>query len=454
MKFVKGIVNTLFTRKKDEIECHAPFSSMRFNHSGNVLACCYNRGNILGKFPDQSIQDIWFGSNVKDLQDAITKKDFSFGCQSCEKNIVCNNREISGAAQYDYLKNLEQFKNYPTMFDFELGSTCNFECIMCSGEYSTAIRVNREKKKPYYSPYEDNPEMFVDQLTPFIPHLKEMRFIGGEPFLMKVHYQIWDKVIDLNPNIILNVLTNGSILNKRVQTMLEKGNFKISISIDSLVKETYEEIRINGDFDQVMSNINFFLDLMKKRGHTMNFNLCVMRQNWKEIPDYFRYCNENEIQVVLHTVEFPIHCSLWNLSPIELNEIVDFYKGSILENSSSEVVKTNNTTFKALTDQIINWHIQASKKANNIPNEDLESLNNQLIEKLNNERKSSNFKESVNYLGFIMELISNYNTNQKMSILRYLNKIDIRLIIDEINVSSKERILERFELIIQNPDSI
>lgn len=322
----KVIIDLFFSKTTKKVECYAPFRSLRFNHSGNVLACCFNRGNILGKFPEQSIQEIWFGNNVSNLQQAISVNDYSLGCQSCEKSIMCNNRELSGAAQYDYLQNWEQHQDYPTMFDFELGSTCNFECIMCSGEYSTAIRVNREKQKPYYSPYEEHSELFVQQLIPFIPHLREMRFIGGEPFLMKVYYDIWDKVIELNPGIVLNVLTNGSILNKRVQAMLQKGNFKISVSIDSLVKNTYESIRKNGDFDQVMNNVEFFSYLMKEQGHIMNFNLCVMRQNWTEIPDYFHYCNANRIQVVLHTVKFPNHCSIWNLPVEELEKILNAYK--------------------------------------------------------------------------------------------------------------------------------
>lgn len=453
MKLVNTIRNTFFPHRKDEVECHAPFNSMRFNHSGNVLACCYNRGNILGKFPDQSIHDIWFGQNNKELQNAIAQKNFSLGCQSCEKNIACNNREISGAAQYDYLKNFKQFRDYPTMFDFELGSTCNFECIMCSGEYSTAIRVNREKKKPYYSPYEENPEVFVNQLTPFLPHLKEMRFIGGEPFLMKVHYGIWDKVIEINPNIVLNVLTNGSILNKRVQNMLEKGNFKISISIDSLVKETYEKIRINGDFNQVMNNIAFFSDLMQKRGHTMNFNLCVMRQNWEEIPDYFRYCNEHKIQVVLHTVEFPVHCSLWNLSTFELKEILDFYEQTKLISDFDETTKSNNTTFEALTRQIRKWYLNSIEKKNIIENSHL-SLEDQLKLKFQENKTYPNFKENINYFEFIIELCDEFSDDQKILILKYLNEIDIQLLIDEINVSSKERLIERLKVVSNYDNTI
>lgn len=444
---LKNLFGTIFTSKNTNA-CFAPFQSMRFNHSGNVLACCFNRGNILGKFPEQSLEEIWFGSNVKKLQNAISKNDFSLGCQSCEKYITCGNREISGASQYDYLKLQKQYKKYPTMLDFELGSTCNFECIMCSGEYSTAIRANREKKSPYYSPYENNVELFVSQLIAFIPHLQEMRFIGGEPFLMKVYYGIWDKVIELNPNITLNVLTNGSILSKRVQTLLEKGNFKISVSIDSLVKKTYEEIRINGDFDKVMSNVSFFHKLMQERGHIMNFNLCVMRQNWQEIPDYFNYCNQNNIKVILHTVEFPVHCSLWNLPEEELKKIDDLYLSSTIFDTSTFVSEDNKITFEGLKKQISSWYLKAmsTKKQDN---KNLEELKELFLNKIK-ENDSELVIDSDFYYNFIIKTTELFSTKEQIKLLKFLNQIDTHLILDEVNVSSEERIIERFKVVLNN----
>lgn len=431
------------------MSCLAPSQSMRFNHSGNVLACCFNRGHILGKFPEQSIYETWFGEKAGMLRDAISKEDYSVGCQSCEKNIQCGNREASGAFQYDYLKNQKSKKHFPTMFDFELGSTCNFECVMCSGEYSTAIRANREKGKAYYSPYEAFPDEFVDQLKPFLPHLKEMKFIGGEPFLMKIYYKIWDEVVRINPSISMSVLTNGSILNKRVMSLLEKGDFKISVSIDSLVKETYESIRKNGDFDMVMKNILFFRQLMKEKGHVMNFNLCVMRQNWSEIPDYFNYCNEHQIQIVLHTVEFPVHCSLWNLPAGELEKILEVYRKASLT-SSTDLEKTNFDTFQSLVSQIAHWYEKACKREETKSNNKEELLNSMQLN-ITQYSQESAVKTDLDYVRIFQDLLKHFPEAEQIVILNYIHKIDLHLLLDEINVSSEERLLERFKIIAQHP---
>lgn len=445
MKLTKTLINRLFQKK--EPTCYAPISSLRFDHSGKILACSFNRGNVLGEFPEQSIEEVWFGKNLKQLQTALNKKDFSLGCQSCEKSILSGNREAAGIAQYDNLKNLIAHKNFPTMFDFELGSTCNFECIMCSGEYSTSIRKNREKKSAYYSPYEDHPDLFVEQLTPFLPHLKEVRFLGGEPFLMKIYYNIWDKILEINPDLTISILTNGSILNKRVRNILEKGNFKISVSIDSIVKKTYEKIRKNSDFDQVMNNVQYFREFMKENNHTMNFNLCVMRQNWSEIPEYFEYCNQHEIKVICHTVQFPPHCSLWNLSSSELEEIENFYDRAEIKGKSI-TSNDNLEAFNGIHKQIKNWKHAAITRENKevLTNQQQEQI---LYEQIQNENLSNHVNSLEDTWKLLTTTLNDFSEDEKAIIYVFLNDLPIHTLVSELNISSHERLFERFKIIIK-----
>lgn len=429
--------------------CLAPVQSLRFNHSGNILACCFNRKYILGRYPEQTIEAIWFGERAEELRKAIHQNNLSKGCQDCERYILQENFDAAGSRQYDYLKDQQQKQNYPTMLDFELDSVCNFECIMCSGEYSTAIRVNREKQKPYFSPYDDN---FVEQLKQFIPFLSEARFIGGEPFLIKIYYSIWNEIINLNPKMVINVLTNGSILNERVEKMIEKGNFKISVSIDSIVKDTYEKIRINSDYDSVMANVSYFKKMMDDNGHIMNFNICAMRQNQLEIPDYFRYCNDNNIKVVLHTVDFPNHCSLWNLPVAELENILAFYdKQHFSTNTTLE--KDNAATFYSLVNQIKTWIIDAQKSEKR-PSTSYELMFDSLLSKI--EAMVKEDKEGMNvddYRSFLNDLLSKFNTADKLIIVKFLEKLPVHLLVSELNISSIDRMTERFKIIANNKES-
>lgn len=458
-----GILNTfsnIFSKNKLNVEiakplvCQAPFKSLRFEHSGKVLASCYNRGYVLGEFPKNTLQEIWEGERIKALRMALNNNDFSLGCQTCGRDILQGNRDASGAAQYDYLKNWQSLNGYPVMFDFEIGSTCNFECIMCSGEYSSSIRKNREGKTPYAAPFEDNIDLFVEQLTPFLPHLKEMRFLGGEPFLMRSHQKIWDKSLEINPQILLSVLTNGSVMNTRIKEMLEEGNFKVSVSIDSLVKSTYESIRVNGVFEEVMENVKYFHKLNLKRGYAMNFNLCVMRQNWIEIPDYFKYCNENGIQVVLHTIEFPLHCAIWNLPSVKLQEILNLYEQVSFNSFVDANSLMNINTFNALVNQVRNWLKYALSKESKSATVGIDQLKSELYSKVSQYSFKESDREKEYYFNFVLNVCNEFTIEEAETILHAINQLKIDLLINEINVSTKERIYERFKLITQHAKEI
>jgi sulfatase maturation enzyme AslB (radical SAM superfamily) len=146
-------------------------------------------------------------------------------------------------------------KDFPTMMEFEIDITCNLECTMCSGDYSNLIRKNKEHRPPLVMKYDME---FVEQLTPYFKHLHEARFSGGEPFLIDLYYEMWNRIAEYNPHCLISIQSNGTILNNRVKNTLTKGKFEIGISLDSLQKEVFESIRINAKFDTVISNIEYF----------------------------------------------------------------------------------------------------------------------------------------------------------------------------------------------------
>ena len=311
--------NKIRNNSKCEVLCNAPFASMRFTISGNIQVCCYNHLLLLGKYPDDKLIDAWNGENSKLLKNSILNNDLRLGCGYCSEIIKSKNYKSVGANNYDYLK--KSNNSWPTMLDFELGNNCNLECVMCNGENSALIRQNRENEIPYCPPYDDE---FINQLEPFIPHLTEVRFVGGEPFLIEINYKIWEKIIEINPACNIIVLTNGTILSERVKNILTIGNFNISVSSDGISSEIYEKIRVNADFSVFINNLRFFLDYSHSKNKPFCWNLCPQRLNWHEIPDIFSFCNNENINIILHTIFFPPHTSLWNLPKIELEKIKSY----------------------------------------------------------------------------------------------------------------------------------
>ena len=55
-----------------------------------------------------------------------------------------------------------------------------------------------------------------------MPHLEEMKFLGGEPFMIGIYYDIWGEVARVNPGVKIRITTNATTLNPRTKTLLEK----------------------------------------------------------------------------------------------------------------------------------------------------------------------------------------------------------------------------------------
>lgn len=315
--------------------CYAPFKNIYFGHYGKATVCCYNRDFVIGEFPKQSIKEIWESKEANQLRESLNNNNLDFGCHLCKKHILAKNFEANKAKQYD-THQLNK-NNYPSVMEFELSNVCNLECTMCNGSFSSLIRRNREGLPPIPIVYNSE---FVKQLEEFIPYLEEVKFYGGEPFLIEIYFEIWEKIIELNPSIRISVQTNATILNKRVKSILKKANFHINISIDSLQKETYEKIRINANFERVMKNINWFQEYCQQKDTFFGVSACLMAENYLELPDFVNFCNKHNTSLYLHFVDFPKHKALKSLNKKTLEGAYEYL--SKIEFESNNIKSKNN----------------------------------------------------------------------------------------------------------------
>ncbi|NLB27229.1 MAG: radical SAM protein, partial [Bacteroidales bacterium] len=295
--------------------CYAPFKNLYFGISGNVRACCRNESYIFGSYPQQSVKEIWNGRKVFLLREKIKNNDLSLGCYECYQHLKGGNFSAVIAKMFDTQK---LNSHYPSMMEFELDNTCNLECNICAGRLSSSIRKNREKLPPYKTPYDSN---FVTQLEEFIPHLEEARFYGGEPFLIKLYYEMWELMIRINPKIKIYVQTNGTILNDRIKKLLEKGRFIINVSVDAMDKQLFEKLRINANFDTVMENLLYFYHYTRRKKTFFCITPTMMRDNWQELPKLISFCNSLNIPLFYNTLYSPKHFALNNLPEDELKKI-------------------------------------------------------------------------------------------------------------------------------------
>lgn len=95
--------NSIRKTENKEIFCHAPFTSMNFEQNGNITACCYNRSDIIGTYPDDPIKDIWYGQKADELRECMKESNLPAGCEICGIQFQSKNFGGLKAQLYDYL---------------------------------------------------------------------------------------------------------------------------------------------------------------------------------------------------------------------------------------------------------------------------------------------------------------------------------------------------------------
>jgi len=153
---------------------------------------------------------------------------------------------------------------------------CNLNCKMC-GAFRTAAPGN-------FSLY--------FKLLEKVKGNKLKRLIlnsHGEPFLKKEETFNYLKSLTKDDFESVLIITNGMLINEEDIKFLSSLEIKICVIVsnDAITKETYDKIRIGGDFDKVVNNTI----LLKKYGILENINVVIQPSNAEEVPlmeDYWK----------------------------------------------------------------------------------------------------------------------------------------------------------------------
>jgi len=286
--------------KNRKYVCAAPFTTLRFGLNGKMTVCCINTTYDLGTVPTTSPEQAWFGDKIQKLRESLSNYNFSLGCLECTNHIDVGNIHNSILAQQDRaLPDIEEVvkRRYPSQLIFQIHNTCNYECIMCSGVFSSSIRKNRDKQPVTGNVYGDE---FVKQITPFLKEAKKVEFLGGEPFLISTNFKLLEVIRQVNPNLKIDIISNGSVFNDKIKNILTQlPNASVHISLDSLIPYIYAYIRRNGNLQNVLSNIEEFIKIDKLK----SVSICPMIQNVLEIPNFVTFCVERKLGLYINNVE-------------------------------------------------------------------------------------------------------------------------------------------------------
>lgn len=348
---IKSFLEKIFIKKNTQKQsinplCYAPFNNLLIDQQGNFKICCHNNTYILGKYPEQSIDDIWFGNKRKAIIQEFLDQKIPESCKHCiEKGININSPDSK--IHYSRENKIPSFNNYPHQIEFLLSNKCNLDCIMCADNISSSSNNIHPKSSLRNKKTIIFDTLFIEQLKPYLKKVKYSVFSGGEPFLIPIYEKIWEIISKKNPTSTIYVQTNGTILNDKIKEMLSKYRLNIGISIDSLQKNTYETIRRNAHFEKTLSNLNYFIEHSKSIHNNMTMMFTPMTINAIEVPNIISFCNSKEINFSLSILEWPVHLAIWSLPSAEINQILKKYQPFETPNTESHpVIIKNHQSFR------------------------------------------------------------------------------------------------------------
>ena len=372
---------------------------MFFTRTGQVNACGWNKGHPMGFYPNQSIQEIWESSAAEELRHKLKIGDFSAGCKLCEQYLKAGNIANAKSQHYNSLFGHPEHDR-PLRMDFALSNRCNVECQTCYGELTSSIRKNREGLSPYKNVYD---EAFVEQLKPFIPFLKTATFMGGEPFLIDIYYQIWNEFARISSPADLSVTTNATVLNDKVKGVLDQGRFNITVSRDCMDSGKLERIRKNTNGKKQFENIEYFSSYAQRHNREFGLSAIFSTLNWDDLPEIAKYCNQIGAKLYVCMVMFPFNYSVMKLTEMELKEIESFYEKHLAAMPSlSDLEKKNKSALGGVLNHI-KWAIGQIKVNSKVVSEteiNLDSLQQRMMKKVLESARESGANEQTVSLKF------------------------------------------------------
>ena len=200
--------------------------------------------------------------------------------------------------RYNIYPKLKIVDDFPPCVQIEPTSICNFRCVMCY----QADKTFSSKSKGFMGHMDL--DLFKKCIDEIEGKVEAVTFASrGEPTLSKN----FNKIINYaNGKFLgLKINTNASMLNEKMIHLLLSSDIQtIVFSIDSKDKESYEKIRINGDFEKTIKNLELFNKIRDKHykredkivrisGVKINDNQNVeeMKKKWGNIADIIAFTN-------------------------------------------------------------------------------------------------------------------------------------------------------------------
>ena len=314
--------------------CSSPWFHLRINHAGYYLPCRWGPASQPSDhhISNTSLTEYMNSDIMKSIRlDLLSGKSVDI-CNACyyedrhdkvsgrqrqllksAVSVINFDKTMSASPHWDMFtftnEHQGQTTQTPVDLQIDIGNTCNSACIMCNPPSSSRLAVDYEKliniepklfkqyeKFKNWSDDENLIEKFVNELAE-IPNIRYIHFLGGETLYLKSFYIICNRLIErgLSKNISIGTTTNATVYTPELEHVIK--NFKhvhLGISIET-VTPLNDYIRWPSEIDQVLANIDKFIELKKQADLQLSLRITPNIFSIYHIDSMFEYMIKNKI---------------------------------------------------------------------------------------------------------------------------------------------------------------
>ncbi len=124
--------------------------------------------------------------------------------------------------------------------------------------------------------------------------IKKIRLTGGEPLVRRGFIELCKQISEIDKIEDIAITTNGVYLKEMADELFENKVRRINFSLDTLIKEKYNDITRRNYFDKAMESLFYAI----KKGFKVKINVVLIGGfNDDEIEDFVNLANKYDLEV-------------------------------------------------------------------------------------------------------------------------------------------------------------
>ena len=202
----------------------------------------------------------------------------------------------------------------------------------------SSIAIGRmEGSRKWYN----NQEFLETELFRLPEGIEKIRFIGGEPMLIREVRSAMRHLVDkgVAGNITLMMVTNGTVIDEEIVDLL--GKFKrviLMFSVDG-VGRVNDYIRFPSRWDVIEKNIKRLCQLPNA---APRLNMTIQTYNLLDVENLITFSAESGIEFGYHLLQWPYHLSAMTLPLSVRLEVAVRLRSIVMKNDLETIIENEN----------------------------------------------------------------------------------------------------------------